>query len=50
MDSFRAYRIDEQDGKILAGFQELTLDDLTDGNVVVKISHSTINWNSASVY
>jgi NADPH2:quinone reductase len=47
MAKFRAYRIDEQDGKIVAGFQELTLDDLTEGNVVVKVSHSTINYKDA---
>ena len=29
MDKFRAYRIDEQDGKIVAGFQSLTVEDLT---------------------
>ena len=29
MDKFRAYRIDEQDGKIVAGFQDLSVDDLT---------------------
>ena len=47
MDKFRAYRIDEQDGKIVAGFQELEIDDLTEGNVVVKVSHSTINYKDA---
>lgn len=47
MDEFRAYRIDEQDGKIAAGFQQITLDDLTDGNVVIKVSHSTINYKDA---
>ena len=47
MAKFRAYRIDEQDGKIVAGFQELTVDDLTEGNVVVKVSHSTINYKDA---
>ena len=47
MDSFRAYRIDEQDGKIVAGFQQLSIDDLTDGNVVVRVSHSTINYKDA---
>ena len=47
MDSFRAFRIDEQDGKIVAGFQELGLDELTDGNVVVRVSHSTINYKDA---
>lgn len=47
MDSFRAYRINEEDGKIVAGFQELTVDDLTEGNVVVRVSHSTINYKDA---
>ena len=47
MDKFRAYRIDEQDGKIVAGFQEIGIDDLTEGNVVVKVSHSTINYKDA---
>jgi len=47
MDKFRAYRIDEKDGKIVAGFQDLTIDDLTEGNVVVRVSHSTINYKDA---
>ncbi len=47
MEKFRAYRIDEQDGKIVAGFQELSIDDLTQGNVVIKVSHSTINYKDA---
>lgn len=47
MDSFRAYRIDERDGRIVAGFEELTVDDLSDGNVLVKVSHSTINYKDA---
>jgi acrylyl-CoA reductase (NADPH) len=47
MDKFRAYRIDEQDGKIVAGFQDLSIDDLTGGNVVVRVTHSTINYKDA---
>jgi len=47
MDTFRAFRIDEQDGEIVAGFQELAVDDLTEGNVVIKVSHSTINYKDA---
>ena len=47
MDKFRAFRIDEQDGKIVAGFQELVVDDLTEGNVVVRVTHSTINYKDA---
>lgn len=47
MDKFRAYRIDRVDDKIVAGFDMLTLDDLTPGNAVVRVSHSTINYKDA---
>jgi len=47
VDKFRAYRIDEVDGKVSAGFCELGLDDLTAGSVVIKVSHSTINYKDA---
>jgi acrylyl-CoA reductase (NADPH) len=47
MDSFRAFRINEEEGNIVAGFQELSVDDLTEGNVVVRVSHSTINYKDA---
>ena len=47
MDSFRAYRIDQQDGRIVAGFATLSLDDLTPGDVVIRVSHSTINYKDA---
>jgi NADPH2:quinone reductase len=47
MERFRAYRIDDQDGTIVAGFEELTIDELTAGNVVIKVSHSTINYKDA---
>jgi len=47
MKDFRAYRIDQEDGEIVAGFKRLTIDDLSDGDVVVKVSHSTINYKDA---
>ena len=47
MNTFRAYRIDRHDDKISAEFTELDIDDLTDGNVVIKVSHSTINYKDA---
>ncbi|MCH7898018.1 MAG: acryloyl-CoA reductase [Proteobacteria bacterium] len=47
MDKFRAYRIDQKDGKIVAAFQELDIDDLSPGNVIVRVSHSTINYKDA---
>ena len=47
MDAFRAFRIDERDGKIVAEIQELSIDDLTEGDIVIKVSHSTINYKDA---
>ena len=47
MQNFRAYRIDSVDKKIVAGFQTLNIDDLTEGAVVIKVSHSTINYKDA---
>jgi NADPH2:quinone reductase len=47
VDSFRAYRIDEEGGKVVAAFKTLSIDDLTEGNVVVRVSHSTINYKDA---
>ena len=47
MDSFRAFRIDQQDGNLVAEFARLKVDDLSEGEVVVKVSHSTINYKDA---
>ncbi len=47
MKDFRAFRIDQQDDKIVAGFTTMNVDELTDGDVVVKVSHSTINYKDA---
>ena len=47
MEDFRAYRIDQQDGKIVAGFTNLCVDDLSAGEVLIKVSHSTINYKDA---
>ena len=47
MQDFRAYRIDEVDGEIRAGFTTLSLDDLADGDTVIRVSHSTINYKDA---
>jgi NADPH2:quinone reductase len=47
MESFRAFRIDQDNDRIVAGFCELSLEDLTAGEVVIKVSHSTINYKDA---
>jgi acrylyl-CoA reductase (NADPH) len=44
---FTAYRIHRADGKITARFDQVTLDDLTPGDVVVRVSYSDINYKDA---
>jgi NADPH2:quinone reductase len=45
--SFRVYRIHRNDGKIVARFDQVGLDDLTAGDVVVRVLWSTINYKDA---
>ena len=47
MENFRAYRIDQEEKKIVAGFTTMSVNALTDGDVVIKVSHSTINYKDA---
>jgi NADPH2:quinone reductase len=47
MSPFRAYRIHRNDGKIAARFDQVTLDDLTPGDVVVRVDYSDINYKDA---
>ena len=48
MQDFRSFRIHmSEDKSISAGFEQLSVDDLTAGDVVIKVSHSTINYKDA---
>lgn len=47
MSTFKAFRIHEVDRKVFGRFDELTLDDLSPGEVVIRVSHSTINYKDA---
>ena len=47
MNRFRAFRIHSQGGKIVARFEELGLDDLAPGEVVIRVTHSGINYKDA---
>ncbi len=47
MSSFRAFRIHEIDRKIVARFETVTLDDLTPGDVVIRVSCSDVNYKDA---
>lgn len=44
---FRAYRINQVDERIVAGFQEMSADDLTAGEVLVKALWSGVNYKDA---
>ena len=45
--SFKAFRIHEIDKQIVARFEALTLDDLSPGEVVVRVLYSDINYKDA---
>jgi NADPH2:quinone reductase len=47
MQNFKAYRIHQQDGKIGGRFEKIGLDALTDGDVVVRVRYSDINYKDA---
>jgi len=47
VNTFRAFRIHETDGKISARFEDLTLDALTPGEVVIEVQYSGINYKDA---
>lgn len=47
MTSFKAFRIHEQDRKISGRFEQIRLEDLCAGDVVVRVTHSDINFKDA---
>lgn len=47
MQSFRAFRIHADDDDYRAGIENLTLDDLTPGEVVVESHYSSVNYKDA---
>ena len=47
MKTFKAFRIDSKDDRIRAGFENITLDDLTPGDVVIQSVYSGINYKDA---
>src|SRR5262245_21035363 len=44
---FDAFRIHREDGRIVARLEQLTLDDLAPGEVVIKVEWSGINYKDA---
>ncbi len=47
METFKAFRIHDDDGKVNGRFETLTLDDLSAGEVVIRSSFSGINYKDA---
>jgi NADPH2:quinone reductase len=47
MNAFKAFRIHEREGKVAAGFEEMGVDALTKGDVVVRVRYSSINYKDA---
>ncbi|MBM0104176.1 oxidoreductase [Steroidobacter sp. S1-65] len=47
MESFRAFRIHQEGGKIVSRFETIPLEALSAGEVVVKVRYSTINYKDA---
>ncbi len=47
MDTFKAYRIRRGDDGIAGGFEQMTVEDLTDGDVVIRAAYSGINYKDA---
>ncbi|MBA6291144.1 oxidoreductase [Colwellia sp. MB3u-70] len=44
---FTAFRIHKNDKTITSGFEQISLNDLTDGEVVIKVAYSDINYKDA---
>lgn len=49
MQKFLAFRIDRKKGRHQAGFERITLDELSDGDVVIRALYSSINYKDALV-
>src|ERR1700753_1472051 len=47
MQAFKVFRIHEENKKVIARFEQMKLDDLSPGDVVVRVTHSDINYKDA---
>ena len=47
MEGFRAFRIHQEGGRIVSRMEAIGLDSLSDGDVVVRVRYSTINYKDA---
>jgi acrylyl-CoA reductase (NADPH) len=47
MDRFKVYRLREVDRKVVAGFEQVSIDELDTGEVVIRVAYSCINYKDA---
>jgi putative YhdH/YhfP family quinone oxidoreductase len=47
MEKFKAYRIREVEKKAVGAFEEMALDDLDSGELVVRVAYSSVNYKDA---
>ena len=47
MTEFRAYRVHQQDEKVQGRLETLSLDDLPEGEVVIRVAYSSVNYKDA---
>lgn len=47
METFRAFRIHNENGTVVSRLETIAIDDLTPGEVVVRVRYSTINYKDA---
>ena len=47
MEKFKAFKLEEIDRKMRAGFVEMSLDELDPGEVVVRVAYSDVNYKDA---
>ena len=45
--TFTAFRIDNKDKTIISGFENISIDDLSEGEVIIKVAYSGINYKDA---
>lgn len=47
MDKFKVYRLREQDKKVVAAFEQASIDELDPGEVVIRVAYSGVNYKDA---
>ncbi|TBW54779.1 acryloyl-CoA reductase [Marinobacter halodurans] len=47
MSSYQAWRVHEKDGQYVGGVETLDTDDLPEGDVLIRVTHSSLNYKDA---